>query len=69
MARRKSKKRIAADFIDWLGEQGFTTLAFSEKVGIPYETVVRWRQARATPRPTLAGIVRDKFPDCPLVAQ
>jgi DNA-binding transcriptional regulator YiaG len=55
-------------FKAWLAQKGFSYQKFSEQTGINYPTVVTWTRG-TKPRDMAKKLLREKFPDCPLVKE
>lgn len=64
--REKDTNRIKK-VLAWLRDVGLDISAFAESIGADYNTVYRWIHDGAAPRKISRRIIRDRWPDCPLV--
>jgi hypothetical protein len=60
------KNNLSNEFKRWLTKKKFSYGDFSDKTRIQYNTVIGWSRG-ATPRKVSKILVKQKFPDCPLV--
>ena len=65
MAKTKTKKLT---FAEWLKKEGLTMETFCRETGIKFSTAQKWAYCDAVPRDAYADIVREHYPNCPLVA-